>query len=200
MPLITHRGNTPKVHPDAYIAPTAVLCGDVQVGADARVLFGAVITAEDGRVTIGRRCVVMENALVRGRGTHPVEISDDVLIGPHSHVNGAVVGQGSFLATGCALFPGSQLGQGVEVRIHGVVHANTVLPARAIVPISWVAVGNPAQLFPPARHDDIWAVQQDLDFPGTVYGVTREASEADVMAQQAEWYGHHREDHTTDQT
>src|SRR5699024_5611635 len=99
MPLITHRGATPQVHPDAYIAPNAVVCGDVHIGAEARVLFGAVVTAEDGRVTIGHRCVIRENALIRGRGIHPVEIGDNVLIGPHAHVNGANIGEECFLAT-----------------------------------------------------------------------------------------------------
>jgi len=53
--LLRHRGNQPTVHPSAYVAPTAVLCGDVRVGADARILFGAVLTAEDGVVEVGAR-------------------------------------------------------------------------------------------------------------------------------------------------
>ena len=61
---IEHRGRRPQVDPSAYVAPTATLCGDVRIGPDARVLFGAVLTAEDGSVEIGSRCVVMENALV----------------------------------------------------------------------------------------------------------------------------------------
>jgi gamma-carbonic anhydrase len=76
--LIEHRGKRPRVHPTAYVAPTAVLCGDVRIGPDARVLFGAVVTAEDGRVEIGARCVVMEHALVRGRDGH----ADDTVIEP----------------------------------------------------------------------------------------------------------------------
>lgn len=58
--LIEHRGRKPQVAASAYVAPTAVLCGDVRVGADTRVLFGAVLTAEDGLVELGARCVVME--------------------------------------------------------------------------------------------------------------------------------------------
>jgi len=46
--LLEHRGHAPSVDPTAYVAPNAVLCGDVRVGPDARVLFGAVLTAEDG--------------------------------------------------------------------------------------------------------------------------------------------------------
>ena len=143
------------MHPSAYVAPNAVLCGAVRVGPDARILFGAVLTAEDGAVQVGARCVVMENAVLRGRARHPLIIGDDVLVGPHAHLNGARVGDGCFLATGAALFPGCVLGPGSEVRVHGVVQVNTVLPAGSTVPIGWVAVGDPAQDLPagPARAD-----------------------------------------------
>jgi gamma-carbonic anhydrase len=80
--LVEHRGRAPSVDSTAYVAPTAVLGDDVRVGPDARMLFGAVITAEDGSVELGARCVIMENALLRGRASHPVTVGDDVLIGP----------------------------------------------------------------------------------------------------------------------
>jgi carbonic anhydrase/acetyltransferase-like protein (isoleucine patch superfamily) len=192
--LIEHRGHTPRVDPSAYVAPTAVLCGAVHVGADARILFGAVLTAEDGEISVGARTVVMENALIRGRAGHPVVIGDDVLVGPHAHVNGARVEDGCFLATGAALFPGCVAGAGTEVRIHGVVHVNSVLPPGSTVPIGWIAVGNPAIIRPPAAHEEIWAVQEQLDFPGTVYGATRDTPATERMTRQAAWYAAHRDD------
>jgi len=195
--LLEHRGHRPAVHPSAYVAPTAVVCGNVLIGADARILFGAVVTAEDGEIEVGERCVVMENALIRGRDQHPARIGDDVLIGPHAHVNGAEVDDGCFIATGAALFPGARLGSGSEVRIHGVVQVNTVLPPRTTVPIGWIAVGDPAQVLPPDRHDDIWAIQRELNFPGTVYGIPRGTDATTMMRGQADWFGAHREDHPT---
>lgn len=192
--LIEHRGKVPQVHPSAYIAPTAVICGAVRVGADARILFGAVLTAEDGEIQVGARSVVMENALVRGRARHPSVIGDDVLVGPQAHLNGARVGDGCFLATGVALFPGCVVGAGSEVRVHGVVHVNTVLPPGATVPIGWVAVGDPATILPPDQHEQIWAVQESLDFPGTVYGVTRGTPATKLMSQQANWFAAHLDD------
>jgi carbonic anhydrase/acetyltransferase-like protein (isoleucine patch superfamily) len=192
--LVEHRGKRPSVDPSAYVAPNAVLCGDVRVGPDARILFGAVLTGEDGSVEVGARCVIMENALVRGRAKSPAVLGDDVLVGPHAHVNGSVVGEGSFIATGAALFPGSRLGRNVEVRIHGVVHVNTVLDDEALVPIGWVAVGNPAKVVAPWDHDEIWRIQQALDFPGTVYGLPRDASARERMEKQAAWFGAHRDD------
>jgi len=195
--IIEHRGASPEIDPTAYVAPNAVLCGDVRVGPDARILFGAVVTAEDGRVEIGARCVVMENALIRARAKHPVILGDDVLVGPHAHVNGAVVGEGAFLATGASVFPGVELGRGVEVRINGVVHVNTRLDDGAVVPIGWIAVGD--QILPPDKHDEIWAVQEGLDFPGTVYGLPRSASARERMERQAAWFGAHRDDTATAQ-
>jgi carbonic anhydrase/acetyltransferase-like protein (isoleucine patch superfamily) len=196
--LVEHRGKRPSVDPSAYVAPNAVLCGDVRVGQDSRVLFGAVVTAEDGSVEIGARCVIMENALVRGRSAHPVKLGDDVLVGPHAHVNGTVVGDGCFLATGTSLFPGARLGRNVEVRINAVVHVNTVLEDEALVPIGWVAVGDPARVLPPSEHDEIWRIQKALDFPRTVYGLPREASARERMERQAEWFGAHRDDEILD--
>jgi gamma-carbonic anhydrase len=192
--LVEHRGNTPKIHPTAYVAPNATVCGDVTIGPDARVLFGAVVTAEDGTVAIGARCVVMENALLRARAAHPVVLGDDVLVGPHAHVNGCEIEPGCFIATGAALFPGARLGAGCEVRIHGVVHVNSVLAPETVVPIGWIAAGDPAQLFAPGQHEELWAVQRELDFPGTVYGVERGTPPAELMARQSEFFGAHRED------
>jgi hypothetical protein len=57
-----------------------------------------------------------------------------------------------------------------------------------MVPIGWVAVGDPAHILPPSEHEQIWSIQQTLDFPRTVYGVTREASAKERMRRQAEWF------------
>jgi gamma-carbonic anhydrase len=192
--LIEHRGQTPTVDPSAYVAPTAVVCGNVHIGAGTRVLFGAVLTAEDGEIEVGARCVIMENALVRGRAQHPARIGDDVLIGPHAHVNGAEIESGCFIATGAGLFPGARAGTGSEVRIHGIVQVNTVLPPGSMVPIGWIAVGDPAQVYPPDRHDDIWAIQRELDFPGTVYGIARGTDATTMMRGQSEWFAAHLDD------
>jgi carbonic anhydrase/acetyltransferase-like protein (isoleucine patch superfamily) len=134
----------------------------------------------------------MENALVRARAAHPVRLGDDVLVGPHAHVNGATVEAGAFLATGAALFPGARIGAGAEVRIHGIVHVNSTVGAGAVVPIGWVAVGD--EIHPAGDHEAIWAVQEGLDFPGTVYGLPRDAPARERMARQAAWFAAHRDD------
>jgi carbonic anhydrase/acetyltransferase-like protein (isoleucine patch superfamily) len=193
--LIEHEGKRPSVAESAYVAPNAVVCGDVTIGEDASILFGAVLTAEGGAVEVGRRCVVMENALVRGRGGNATRIGDHSLVGPHAHVNGAVVEEEVFLATGASVFPGARIGRGSEVRINGVVHVNTVLAPETVVPIGWVAVGDPAQVFSPDRHEETWAIQKQLDFPGTAFGLDRdEATMERITERYAELFGRHRGD------
>ena len=197
--LIEHDGARPRIDASAYVAPNAVLCGDVEVGPDCRILFGAVLTAEDGPVRLGERCIVMENAVLRGRSGHPVRLGDRVLIGPHAHVNGAEIADEAFVATGASLFPGSRLGAGAEIRINGVLHVNSALPDGAELPIGWIAVGDPAQMFPPRSHDEIWAIQRNLDFIGTVAGVDAgalagESAMSALTATYSELYGRHRSD------
>lgn len=104
--LLEHRGERPRIHESAYVAPTATICGDVTVGANSRVLFGAVVTAEGGAVEIGAECIVMENAVVRGTPKHPVRIGDHVLVGPRAYLTGCTVEDNVFLATGSAVFNG----------------------------------------------------------------------------------------------
>lgn len=193
--VLEHRGKRPRIAASAYVAPNAVVCGDVTIGDHSRILFGAVLTAESGSVEVGAHCIVMEHALIRGREGHSTRLGDHVLMGPHAHVNGASVEEEAFLATGVAVFPGARIGRGAEVRVNAVVQVNSVLEAGATVPIGWIAVGDPAQLFPPERHDELWAIQRELDFPETVFGIAREeATMARVTERYSELFGAHRDD------
>ena len=172
--LITHSSKKPFVDPSAWIAPNAVLCGDVTIGSGCRIMYGAQVIAETGSITIGRECIIMENAVLRSSSMHPLHIGNNCLIGPNAHVVGSTIEDEVFIATGAAVFHSSHLGKGSEIRINGVVHLKTNIPAGEMVPIGWVAVGNPALILPPDQHDRIWEVQRPLNFPLTVYGFERE--------------------------
>lgn len=182
-----HLGAAPRIHPDAVISPTAVISGDVTIGADCQILHGAVITAEGGPIVLGANVIVMENALIRASSANAVHIGDHTLVGPMASVSGAAIGAEVFLATGTRVFNGARIGARCEIRINAVVHLRTALPAETVVPIGWVAVGDPLQILPADRHDEIWAAQQELDFPGYVFGIDRETP--DLMVQLTERYG-----------
>lgn len=180
--LIAHAGKEPRIDPSAWVAPDATICGDVAIGPGARIMHGARLIGEGGgAIRIGTDCIVMENAVVRASRRHACMVGDHCLIGPSAHVTGAVLEDQVFVATGAAIFHGAHLGRGAEVRVHATVHLRTRLEAGATVPIGWIAVGDPARILPPDKHDEIWAVQAPLHFPHWVYGLDR--STPDLMVE-----------------
>ncbi len=171
--ILTHQGHTPQIHPTAYVAPTATVCGQVTIGPHCRIMHGAQVVAEGGSIALGEACIVMENAVIRSTAHHTTVIGNFCLVGPNAHLVGCTVEDEVFIATGAAIFHGARLGKGSEVRINGIVHLRSHLPAGAFVPIGWVAVGDPIQILSPDQHDKIWELQQPLNFPLFVYGLDR---------------------------
>jgi carbonic anhydrase/acetyltransferase-like protein (isoleucine patch superfamily) len=198
--LVEHAGRRPSVHPDAYVAHTAVLSGNVRIGAESRVLFGAVVTDEGGPVEVGERCVVMEHAVLRGTRRHPVTIGDDVLIGPHAYVSGATIDDAVFIATGAMVFNGAHIGTASSVALGGAVHIACRLEPETRVPIGWVAVGDPAQLHPPEHVD---AIRSGLDQQGGflpfVFGIDGALGRPDAMRAALGRYTRALAEHQTDQ-
>jgi gamma-carbonic anhydrase len=196
--FVEHRLKIPQVSESAYIAPTAVLAGDVTVGPHTRVLFGAVITAEGGPVEIGRDCVVMENAIIRGVPGQETRVGDGVLVGPHAHLTGCVIDGGSRIATGAMVFNGARIEAGAEVEFNAVVYVNTVVPAGTAVPMGWFAGGQPAELVPPGDWERIRAIMGPLDYPGTVFGVGDSdagSQMSDIARRYARGLALHHRDH-----
>ncbi|MBV8363210.1 MAG: gamma carbonic anhydrase family protein, partial [Candidatus Eremiobacteraeota bacterium] len=62
--LIEYRGKRPKVHPSAFVAPTATLIGDVEVGPESSIWFGAVLRADNGPIRVGARSSIQDNAVM----------------------------------------------------------------------------------------------------------------------------------------
>jgi len=193
--IISHEGKTPQIDPSAFVAPTAAICGDVTIGPKCRIMHGAAVIAEGGRISIGEQGIVLENAVIRSGRNDSTEIGKYCLIGPNAHVVGCTLEDSVFIATGAAVFHGARACEGSEVRINGVLHVKSRLEAGAMVPIGWVAVGDPARIFAPDRHDEIWTIQKPLNFPLTVYGYDREvATMQKITGRLAQALGSHRDD------
>src|SRR6266496_69556 len=104
---IRHLDKAPSVHPEAYVAPTAVLSGEVRIGRGSCIMHGAVLAAEGGPVEIGAHCVIMENAVLRGTPRHPLLMGDGVLIGPHVQLTGCCLADEVFIAAGAMVLNGA---------------------------------------------------------------------------------------------
>ncbi len=179
----THK---PKIHSGAYVAPSAIVSGDVTIGAGCAGLHGAVIGAEGAPVTLGAECVVMEHAVVKASGgsalQFPVTIGAKTIVGPHAYVVGATVGDGCFIASGAKVFNGAVLEAGSGVALGGIVHVRARLPRGASVPMQHIAHGDPATIYPPDRAGEVHAA---MNFFGDVFNL--EPGD-DVRARAAQAY------------
>jgi carbonic anhydrase/acetyltransferase-like protein (isoleucine patch superfamily) len=179
---IRYSDKAPSIDPDAYVASTAVLSGQVRVGPGSCVLHGAVLAADGGPVEVGANCVIMEHAVLRGTPRHPVTVGDHVLAGPHSYLTGCTVGDEVFIATAAMVFNGAQMRRASSVALGGAVHIGCVVPPGTRIPIGWVAVGDPARLYPPGEADSIRAgLDEAGGFLPLVFGTDPAADRSEQM-------------------
>lgn len=171
---IESRGKEPVVEASAFVAPTAVLVGDVRVGADCRIMYGAVLDSEGSRVEVGPTCIINEHAVLRatavGDEERSVVVGDHVLVGPHASLLGCTVEPCSYVATGATVLQGATVRSGANVAVGAVVHANAVVPREFFVPPNTVAVGDPLRVFAPGDEGLVEAIKA-AGFAASAFGV-----------------------------
>ena len=174
--LIRHRGAEPTIDPTAYVAPNATLVGNVHVGPNARIMYGAVLDAEGSRVEVGESAIVAEHAVLRATAVSdedaPVLIGDHVFVGPHATVLGATIDRCAYLAAGVTVLQRARLGAGASVAVGALVHAKTVLPEEYFVPPNTTAIGDPVSVYSPDQVSEVSAAIRDVGFAAAAFGVT----------------------------
>ncbi len=133
-------GRRPKVHPDAYIAPTAVLIGDVEISARASVWFGAVLRGDESTITVGEGANIQDNAVIHCAEDLPTVIEKDASVGHSALLEGCVVEQGAVVGMGATMLQRSRLGQGA------MLAAGAVLQEGRHIPAGHMAAGVPATI------------------------------------------------------
>jgi carbonic anhydrase/acetyltransferase-like protein (isoleucine patch superfamily) len=141
-------GHTPHIHASAFVAPTATVLGDVVLGEEASVWYGAVLRGDIGAIRIGRRSNIQDACILHlTRGGPPVEVGEEVTVGHRVIVHGArvedrcLIGMGSVLLDGCVIGEESLVGAG-----------SVVLEGTRVPPRSFLA-GVPARLKGPIPED-----------------------------------------------
>ena len=153
MPLYDYRGRSPQVHPTAFIAPTAVLIGDVRVAEGASIWFGCVLRADMDRIEIGARSNVQDNSTIHTDLNEPTLIGEDVTIGHNALVHSSVVERNVLIGQAAVLTGGNTVGTGT------IIGAGAVLPQGMKVPGRSLVVGIPARVVREAKpEDERWTV------------------------------------------
>jgi carbonic anhydrase/acetyltransferase-like protein (isoleucine patch superfamily) len=133
--IVAFEGKTPRVHPSAFLAPTAVLIGDVTVGAESSVWFGAVLRGDcpDFGIIIGRRTSVQENCVVHVGRWGPTVVGDDVTVGHGAKFECCQIGNRSVVGMNAVILQRARIGAECVIAANTVVLEGAEIPDRSVV-------------------------------------------------------------------
>ncbi len=138
--IIPHKGRNPQIAPGVFIAPTAVVIGNVEVGEGASLWYGAVLRGDHGRIVIGRGSNVQDNATIHAPEGGETIIKEDVTIGHGAVLEGCVVERGALIGMNAVVLHGATVGEQSMIAAGSVVTENMTIPPRSL------AAGVPAQV------------------------------------------------------
>ena len=140
MPLFAFEGREPQVSPGAWIAPTAILVGDVRVEAEASVWYGAVLRADFGPIVVRRGANIQDGSVLHGGDDPVTEIGEGATVGHLCVVHGAVIGTEALVGNGATVLDGVVVGR------RALIAAGATVPPGMVVPDGMIAVGVPARV------------------------------------------------------
>lgn len=138
----------PRIHPEAYIHPQAVLIGEVRIGASSSVWPGAVIRADNGPIVIGARTSIQDGAVIHTQSRHRTRIGSDCVIGHLAHLEGCLLEDLVLVGSGAVVL------EAVTCRSGSLVGAGAVVAPGTEVPAGAMALGVPARIRPGAVSRD----------------------------------------------
>ena len=147
--ILPFRGIHPKIASDAFIAETATVIGDVEIGAEASVWFGAVLRGDCGKIRLGPRSNVQDNSVIHVDDGHwDAIVGANVLIGHGVVLHGCTVGDGSFIGMKACVMDGAVIEPGA------MVAAGALVTPGKRVKTGELWAGNPAKLLRPLRSEE----------------------------------------------
>jgi carbonic anhydrase/acetyltransferase-like protein (isoleucine patch superfamily) len=151
VPLYGYRGKRPTVAPDAFVAPNAVLIGDVTIRSGASVWFGSVLRGDMDRIEIGERSNVQDNCTIHTDTNEPTIIGTDCTIGHGAIVHSSIIERNVLIGSAAVLVGANTVGE------RTIVGAGAVLPERFAAPARSLVLGVPARVVREVRdEDDRW--------------------------------------------
>lgn len=140
--IISYRGITPKIHPTVFLAPTAVVIGNVEIGPDSSVWFGAVIRGDnpDQVIRIGARTSIQDNCVLHVSDRGPTIVGDDVTVGHGAIFESCRIERGALIGMNAVLLHEAVIGA------ESIVAASSLVPERMEVPPRTLVAGVPARV------------------------------------------------------
>ena len=138
--IYAFNGKKPRIAASAFIAPGAVIIGDVEIGEDSSVFYGAVLRGDVNAIRIGARTNIQDNSVLHVDRDAPCILGDDVTVGHQALVHGAVVGDGTLVGMSASVLSRSVIGPGSLIAAGAVVLEGQEIPPKSL------AAGVPASV------------------------------------------------------
>ena len=139
MPIYSLDGKSPHLSAASWIAPDVHVIGDVSIGEDVGIWFGAVIRGDNEPIVVGARSNIQEHAMLHTDWGFPLEIGEDCTIGHRAILHGCSIGSGSLVGMGSTILNGAKIGTGCLVGANALVTEGKVFEAGSLI------VGSPAK-------------------------------------------------------
>jgi carbonic anhydrase/acetyltransferase-like protein (isoleucine patch superfamily) len=141
MPIYSLGGRKPALPPEGqyWIAPNACLIGDVRLGPDASVWFGAVLRGDNEPIVFGARSNIQESCTLHTDMGFPLTVGDDCTVGHNAILHGCTIGEGSLIGMGAVVLNGAKIGRGSLVGARALVTEGKSFPDHSLI------VGTPAK-------------------------------------------------------
>lgn len=123
----------PVIAPSVFVAHNATVLGNVTIGADSSVFFGAVLRAENAPIVIGQRTNVQDNCILHVEEDVPMTIGDGVTVGHGAILHGCSIGNNSLIGMGAIVLNGAQIGQNCIIGAGALVSQGAVIPDGSMV-------------------------------------------------------------------
>ncbi|MDQ4126692.1 MAG: gamma carbonic anhydrase family protein [Actinomycetota bacterium] len=137
--LLPHGDASPEVSPSAWIAPGAFVIGDVRLGEEVSVWYGAVLRGDTEPIRIGARTNIQDGCVLHADPGYPAVVGEGCVIGHNAVVHGCEIGDGCLVGMGATVLNGAKIGAG------SIVAAGAVVPEGREFPSGSLIVGIPAK-------------------------------------------------------
>jgi carbonic anhydrase/acetyltransferase-like protein (isoleucine patch superfamily) len=141
--IIDFQGKRPKIASSAFVAPTAVIIGDVEIGEESSIWFGAVLRGDNGPIRVGARTSIQDNSVIHVSTGFQTTIGDDCTIGHCAVMEDCIIENGALIGSNAVILNEAVVGA------KSLIGAGSVVAARAKIPAAVVAAGSPAQVKKP---------------------------------------------------
>ncbi|HEX7049253.1 MAG TPA: gamma carbonic anhydrase family protein [Longimicrobiales bacterium] len=140
--ILSYRGITPRIDPTAWVAPTAVVIGNVEIGPEATIWFGAVLRGDnpDHVIRVGARTSIQDNCVLHISKRGPTIVGPDAVIGHGAVFESCTIGRNALIGMNAVVLHEAVVGE------QAVVAALSVVPERMQVPPRTLAAGTPARV------------------------------------------------------